>query len=538
MSEQFRELLFGKTSADENEVFEIIQDLSTQSLKDAVSEALIHRDDEEPAEIHADLNYGRPLKFNATGDSLLALETLVEKARQASLSEAQFQYLVDRMDLSWKVSVMGDGAWVPQISVVGNFIVRNHHRVLGLTDVKTIFDKKTTSAILKKLPGLFAKSSGTSQAFVVNNANGSITFNRNQFPESLNDFGQGVICLSGEMVEELSSTYPELEGISGRSSCVYLRHFQGQFVAYADGRLDDDLDGQFFNTSLGFNESSEEGESIAIPAESTWADWVYERLCEAELFNLTAIDVENDTDFYNVTMRSAFKDLAESLVTEMRYSMEPTFSPRYAELARSEWLRNAAIELDPKQSSKNILISTSGGFMASEVLDGTGAQALKSRLDLVLDALLESDYVGYIKDIQVFLPSKRGSRVKAGSYPEVEKVQKKLANFVKSLELDECLDEEEALETIKDILDIGLVLKCSRNLPIGVCVEIAKYLSEGGRASIISNRFPFYQSFYDFEEDSGSPVSYSTGVEMAFLDSLEMPDAFDSEDDDWDCDDE
>lgn len=554
MSAEFRELFFGlKEMSDVESLEDLINDLEVQELKKIVAEAVAHQNDDEPAPEYENLGWSTPLIFNIDSHSIECLDVFLGKVRDAELSSEELEYVTDRIDFTWDVSVFGDGSWVPQISVAGNFIVRNLHRVIGLTDVKTILSEERSSELLSKLPGLFEDQAEDGFGFVVNHEEDGITLYKTRFPAELNKFGQAVVCLSPNMLEQLHPEFNELDFEPGRSGCVYLRNFSGQVAVYVDGRLDDCLDSQFFNSSIGFYEESEEGDKVIMIPDVELSSTIYELIRDNELSYLKNWNLDSSGEFVDYKFVDSLSDalnykleqFTKSYASKMRYSLEPVFSSNPNEVARYQTFRDELAGVGILDDNNSAVVRFHSESLAQALIDGYAFEFIEQRVETILNAL-EMDFApttlkDYLSEIEIHLQVEDAYR-KLGTVKQKAKIKKTLETFLKKCDKSEEYDvddEEERLSAISDVFGISLVFRCIKPLPVGAYFSIAKYLSQdNARAVFISSRFPVYQSYSEGEEDSGSHTSYNEGSEYCVLHSLESDDDSDWDEDDEDFDDE
>jgi len=169
------------------------------------------------------------------------------------LTGAEMESAMSAINVHLDYSVMmGSHSFMPVIMPNGALLIRNHHRVLGLTDSPQLSLKITTEALLTELQlildGVYLDGSEESRIqflIIHRDIDGSVQVSQ-KLPLELSLWGQTLIFI-GSSLDLSASDFLNDSGIrnvcdESRSGIAVLRTFGGRSLVYGMERVSDELD--------------------------------------------------------------------------------------------------------------------------------------------------------------------------------------------------------------------------------------------------------------------------------------------------------
>lgn len=233
---------------DFSEVPDELSHISASEFYDAVIGAKTERGYSAKIKVHADWS-------TETGAEIM---TLVDRVRETH-SEDDFKKFWNCFSMNLDVSVMGGDVWAPRILTNGAVLIRNHHRVIALSEAPEGVLYTDNTQLLEDLKVFESYAQANYEADDINfsilhRAGDSIVWTRT-LPAKLSDFGQTLVLMSNELIESVrdSEDYDTdynsiLESnaidvaMNSRTGFVAIRVFEKQSYMYSNYRADDKYD--------------------------------------------------------------------------------------------------------------------------------------------------------------------------------------------------------------------------------------------------------------------------------------------------------
>lgn len=182
--------------------------------------------------------------------------TKINEAR-LSLNGEQFETILSSIETSADVSVWGSDTWAPRLLPNGSVLIRNHHRVIALSERVSSQLDITNEELSEQLKDVYSYA----QDNVENDDYYSFNFLHrseegvswtNKLPESLSDFGQTLIFISKEFIDQARESINNDNIIfndkilnvadESRSGHCVLRVFKNKTFLYSTYRASDEYD--------------------------------------------------------------------------------------------------------------------------------------------------------------------------------------------------------------------------------------------------------------------------------------------------------
>lgn len=198
-------------------------------------------------------DYANNLVTYAWADAEIA-NALLQKYEEAfpALTGEEFESAADALRIDLDFGVMGSDVMAPKILPNGAVLIRNHHRVIALSDSPELslkIDSKQLHAELTKLlkDKKFDGSDESRFDFLVLHRNGHRSAIATQsLPDTLSEFGQTLIFIGRNLDLSASDLLSQcnLDGVQSgsRIGMAVLRTFSDRCLVYSTFRHSDDFD--------------------------------------------------------------------------------------------------------------------------------------------------------------------------------------------------------------------------------------------------------------------------------------------------------
>lgn len=186
-------------------------------------------------------------------------EKVVTKINESRLvlTGEQFETILSSIEMGADVSVWGSDTWSPKVLPNGSVLIRNHHRVIALSERVSGQIDITNQELQEQLKEVYAyaqdniESDDTTSFNFLHRSEEGISWT-NKLPESFSDYGQTLIFISKDFIEQaqdfisgdnivFTDSISNVADESRSGHCV-LRVFKNKTFLYSTYRASDEYD--------------------------------------------------------------------------------------------------------------------------------------------------------------------------------------------------------------------------------------------------------------------------------------------------------